>query len=403
MKMISETATLTRMQTKAKSLLAQWDQLYSAAAGEPHIEPTKSINTFTITHPVGKLEEPAATEPPFPQKTFVPTLEPAEETKAVSSVSENDWKTPPVLELGRDYSLADGSKSEEVLKESQRELVTPAVYYESVGEQPPDTPYETPAPQVPPTAEPPKVIYPRIIELAKKGPEEPAEAAEPEAKLPVPEPQPEPHEPSTTTKEQSADLDVMQSLMQQTIPPPSVAEIKPEHGHSHSRERSRSRSRSSSRSREVSPAAAAGPHPKDKRKFEAMPKPTNYKTVPCRLYHSPIGCARGDFCHFIHDPDYAGKELPPELWKNKRKRHDSPAGGYYGGYSPKMMPFPMMPPPYMYGPPPHMSQPPMRMQGFPVPPRGYMPFPPVIPSPHSPEHSSSGHRSGSSRSHGSRK
>lgn len=26
----------------------------------------------------------------------------------------------------------------------------------------------------------------------------------------------------------------------------------------------------------------------------------NYRTIPCRNYHGPTGCTRGDFCHFIH-------------------------------------------------------------------------------------------------------
>lgn len=134
---------------------------------------------------------------------------------------------------------------------------------------------------------------------------------------------------------------------------------------------------------------------KERRKFETMPKPMNYKTVPCRMFHSPIGCTRGDFCHFIHDQDYAGKELPPDKWKNKRKRYDQPSvpppyGPPFPGMPGKMMPFPMMPP-YMY-PPPGMGQPPMPMPGFPIPPRGFMPFPPPQGFGQD-EHSS--HRSGS--------
>ena len=35
-----------------------------------------------------------------------------------------------------------------------------------------------------------------------------------------------------------------------------------------------------------------------------------YKTKPCRNYHSSVGCTRGDGCHFIHDPAYAGVEIP---------------------------------------------------------------------------------------------
>lgn len=32
--------------------------------------------------------------------------------------------------------------------------------------------------------------------------------------------------------------------------------------------------------------------------------PRNYRIVPCRLYHGPSGCTRGDFCHFIHAVGY---------------------------------------------------------------------------------------------------
>lgn len=39
-------------------------------------------------------------------------------------------------------------------------------------------------------------------------------------------------------------------------------------------------------------------------------KPRNYKTVPCRLYHSDLGCDHGDSCHFIHDAQYQGRETP---------------------------------------------------------------------------------------------
>jgi hypothetical protein len=34
------------------------------------------------------------------------------------------------------------------------------------------------------------------------------------------------------------------------------------------------------------------------------------KTVPCRLYHSPVGCERGDNCDFIHDANYKGLPTP---------------------------------------------------------------------------------------------
>ena len=35
-------------------------------------------------------------------------------------------------------------------------------------------------------------------------------------------------------------------------------------------------------------------------------RPPNYKTKPCRNFHSDVGCNREDKCHFIHDLNYAG-------------------------------------------------------------------------------------------------
>jgi len=52
---------------------------------------------------------------------------------------------------------------------------------------------------------------------------------------------------------------------------------------------------------------------------EEMPKPANYKTVPCRLFHSSVGCSRGEYCHFIHEKEFAGREIPAnELQKRRR-------------------------------------------------------------------------------------
>ena len=39
-------------------------------------------------------------------------------------------------------------------------------------------------------------------------------------------------------------------------------------------------------------------------------KPSNYKTVPCRLFHSSAGCSFGDKCNYIHDYNFAGVETP---------------------------------------------------------------------------------------------
>jgi len=33
-------------------------------------------------------------------------------------------------------------------------------------------------------------------------------------------------------------------------------------------------------------------------------------TRPCRNYHGPNGCNRGDHCHFIHDQNFQGREIP---------------------------------------------------------------------------------------------
>ena len=46
--------------------------------------------------------------------------------------------------------------------------------------------------------------------------------------------------------------------------------------------------------------------------------PGNYRTIPCRNFHGPTGCTRGDFCHFIHAQDYQCRELPREVFQNIR-------------------------------------------------------------------------------------
>lgn len=54
--------------------------------------------------------------------------------------------------------------------------------------------------------------------------------------------------------------------------------------------------------------------------------PKNYRTVPCRLYHGPTGCTRGDFCHFIHAIGFEQREIPRDVFikyrnENMRKNH----------------------------------------------------------------------------------
>lgn len=50
-------------------------------------------------------------------------------------------------------------------------------------------------------------------------------------------------------------------------------------------------------------------------------KPGNYRTVPCRNFHGPTGCTRGDFCHFIHATGYELRELPREVFQNIRNQN----------------------------------------------------------------------------------
>ena len=38
-------------------------------------------------------------------------------------------------------------------------------------------------------------------------------------------------------------------------------------------------------------------------------KPINFRTVPCRNFHSSEGCTRGDNCHFVHDFDHIGTTI----------------------------------------------------------------------------------------------
>jgi hypothetical protein len=38
-------------------------------------------------------------------------------------------------------------------------------------------------------------------------------------------------------------------------------------------------------------------------------RPINFRTVPCRNFHSSEGCTRGDNCHFVHDFNYIGKPI----------------------------------------------------------------------------------------------
>jgi predicted XRE-type DNA-binding protein len=49
---------------------------------------------------------------------------------------------------------------------------------------------------------------------------------------------------------------------------------------------------------------------KDLLTLESKMNMNKYKTKPCRNYHGPNGCMRGSNCHFIHDTNYAGVDIP---------------------------------------------------------------------------------------------
>jgi hypothetical protein len=50
-------------------------------------------------------------------------------------------------------------------------------------------------------------------------------------------------------------------------------------------------------------------------------------TRPCRNYHGPNGCVMGDNCHFIHDANYAGIDIPNfNLFNYKNYGNDKKSG-----------------------------------------------------------------------------
>ena len=49
---------------------------------------------------------------------------------------------------------------------------------------------------------------------------------------------------------------------------------------------------------------------------------SKFRTKPCRNYHGPNGCMRGDNCHFIHDPLYPGQDIPNFNLANYRKEDE---------------------------------------------------------------------------------
>ena len=64
----------------------------------------------------------------------------------------------------------------------------------------------------------------------------------------------------------------------------------------------------------------------------------NYKTVPCKYFHSPQGCVKSQGCTFIHDEKYAGQPTPSMLKSNRGMVMTSynPNDGQMSQISPQM-------------------------------------------------------------------
>lgn len=69
-------------------------------------------------------------------------------------------------------------------------------------------------------------------------------------------------------------------------------------------------------------------------------KPQNYKTMPCRKFHSNEGCERGDNCHFIHDYSFQGRPIPNfQEWKNNnQERQQNLQSGFGADNQPSYFP-----------------------------------------------------------------
>mmetsp|Transcript_23827 Transcript_23827/g.27776 ORF Transcript_23827/g.27776 Transcript_23827/m.27776 type:complete len:87 (+) Transcript_23827:186-446(+) len=50
-------------------------------------------------------------------------------------------------------------------------------------------------------------------------------------------------------------------------------------------------------------------------------KPSNFRTVPCRNFHGPNGCTRGEYCHFIHAQGFEGREIAREVFQSYRNQN----------------------------------------------------------------------------------
>ena len=64
-----------------------------------------------------------------------------------------------------------------------------------------------------------------------------------------------------------------------------------------------------------------------------MNKKSKFRTVPCKMYHSSQGCKHGEGCHFIHDKNYVGVEIPEGIYPSNttNKSHSNTGGASTGG------------------------------------------------------------------------
>lgn len=67
-----------------------------------------------------------------------------------------------------------------------------------------------------------------------------------------------------------------------------------------------------------------------------MSKKSKFRTVPCKMFHSSQGCKHGEGCHFIHDKNYVGVEIPEGIYpsgSNNKNHNNRDSGGGASGNS----------------------------------------------------------------------
>ncbi len=67
-------------------------------------------------------------------------------------------------------------------------------------------------------------------------------------------------------------------------------------------------------------------------KSHYRPVNSKYKTVPCKYYHGPQGCERGEECTYIHDKEYQGRPTPAMTQMQQQKAMQQQMASYYPYY-----------------------------------------------------------------------